>query len=165
MCIVLVRSFIPYQWRRMAVNKVAFLSKIGDSDADFQILSKALAFNGYRRIIQKEVQYPDKRISKFDVVSQGCPSVVVFTWDTKSSTTTLIKEFHPGVENVLYGVVAGMFEVNGKHESALDCAQQVSFFTFVVVIEQESTGTRRRSEVEDRAVVSIATKFVNIHSF
>ena len=67
---------------------------------------------------------PNERVFQFDVLSQGNPSVVVFVFDTKRKTTTLLKEYQPGPDQVLYGTVAGMYEFsNGKHANALQCAQ------------------------------------------
>ena len=67
---------------------------------------------------------PNERVFQFDILSQGNPSVVVFVFDTKRKTTTLLKEYQPGPNQFLYGTVAGMYESsNGKHANALQCAQ------------------------------------------
>ena len=67
---------------------------------------------------------PNNKIFQFDVLSQGNPSVVVFAYNTKAKTTTLLKEYQAGPNQFLYGTVAGMYEMsNGKHVSALQCAE------------------------------------------
>ena len=65
---------------------------------------------------------PNKNVVDFDILSQGCPSVVVFIWDTKKKSCNLIREYHPGTNEFLYGTVAGMYEPQ-KHKSPLQCAQ------------------------------------------
>lgn len=86
----------------------------------FELLGQNIVYDGWRKILRKEIKMPDGHTSMFDVVTQGCPSVIVFTWDSKTSTTTLIREYHPGPGKIMYGVVAGMFE--SKHKSALEAA-------------------------------------------
>ena len=77
-----------------------------------------------RKILRKDVVMPNKKVFQFDILSQGNPSVVVFTFDTKRKTTTLLREYQPGPNQLLYGTVAGMYECNnGKHANALQCAQ------------------------------------------
>lgn len=77
-----------------------------------------------RKIVRRDVEMPDKKVFQFDILSQGNPSVVVFTFDTERKTTTLLKEYQPGPNQLLYGTVAGMYECgNGKHATALQCAQ------------------------------------------
>lgn len=88
----------------------------------FTILGERLVYNGWRKVIRKEVNMPHNRTVFFDVVTQNAPSVSVFIWDTHSSTATLVQEYHPGVEKMMYGSVAGMFEAH-KHETVLDCAK------------------------------------------
>jgi len=44
------------------------------------------------------------------------------TWDSKTQTSTLIQEFHPGVQKTMWGTVAGCFEAN-KHSTILEAAQ------------------------------------------
>jgi hypothetical protein len=48
--------------------------------------------------------------------------IQVFPWDSKTKTTTLLREYQPGPNAVLYGTVAGMFEKD-KHQDPLECAQ------------------------------------------
>jgi hypothetical protein len=43
-------------------------------------------------------------------------------WDRNTSTTTLIREYHPGVEQLQYGTMNGMYEAK-KHDSPLQCAK------------------------------------------
>lgn len=96
-------------------------------DFGHRVLSESVVFpakgeKAWRKIIRKEVMLPNKKTFNFDVLSQGHPSILVFVWDTKTKTTTLIKEYQPGPNSVLYGTVAGMYESN-KHDSPLQCAQ------------------------------------------
>lgn len=65
---------------------------------------------------------PNGKQGTYDILTQKHLSVVIFTWNTTSSTTTLIREYHPGTEQFLYGTVAGMYE-SSKHTSPLHASQ------------------------------------------
>ena len=88
----------------------------------FKVLNENLVYDGWRKIVRKEVVLPNEKKVLFDVVAQQSPSVTVFIWDRESSTATLVQEYHPGVNKMMYGAVAGVFEGH-KHESILDCAK------------------------------------------
>lgn len=68
---------------------------------EYKTLKDEVVFSGWRKIIRRDVFMPNGKTVSYDVVSQGCPSIIVFTWDTNTSTTTLIREYHPGVERVM----------------------------------------------------------------
>lgn len=76
---------------------------------EFPIVSKTLVYDGWRKITRKEIHMPNKAGVMFDVITQKSPSVVVFIWDRVTSTSTLVQEYHPGVEKMMYGVVAGIY--------------------------------------------------------
>ena len=92
------------------------------TDEKFQLLTEKIVYNRYKKVIQKDVRYPNGKIVSFDVISQGCPSILVFPWDIPTKTTTLVREYQPGTNKVMYGIVAGMYE-SDKHSSPLECAQ------------------------------------------
>ena len=105
--------------------------------------NEEVMFKGWRTVVRKNVTNPNGHKVAFDITSQGNPSVVVFNWCSKTKTTTLIQEYHPGIEKVMFGTVAGnviyfkcfryltnhiylllgVYEVNKKHTSALEAAQ------------------------------------------
>jgi hypothetical protein len=85
-------------------------------------IQEDVVFEGYRNIVRRKVHLPNGKQANFDVLIQRHLSVVVFIWDTNTSTTTLIREYHPGPEQFLYGTVAGMYEFH-KHTSPLQSAQ------------------------------------------
>lgn len=93
---------------------------IDDDFNKFQKVNDDVVFSGWRKIIRRKLQLPNGIIKDFDILSTAT-SIVVFTWDTKTKTTTLIQEYHPGIEKALYGTVAGMYE-EGKHDDPLQCA-------------------------------------------
>ncbi len=87
------------------------------------IESEKVVYEGYRNMIRRDVLLPNGNKASFDIVTQKSPSsVVVFAWDTRSKTTTLVSEYHPGANCVMKGVVAGMYELD-KHASPLQAAQ------------------------------------------
>ena len=94
----------------------------GDNNFSFDVLSNKVVYKGWRSIIKRDIKLPDGRVSSFDIVSEGRPSVGVFIWNTMSSTTTLLREFHPGTGKMYYGVVGGIYEKE-KHTSILQAAQ------------------------------------------
>ena len=57
---------------------------------------------------------PNGKEVSFDVLNLPSRSVAIFIWNSASSTCILIKEYQPGIEKVIYGTVAGMYETN-KH--------------------------------------------------
>lgn len=86
----------------------------------FHVVSEKMVYDGWRKVVKKEIIFPNKKSVIFDVITNQ-PAVSVFVWDSKSATATLIQEFHPGVEKLMFGVVAGGFE-DHKHSSLLKCA-------------------------------------------
>lgn len=93
---------------------------IDDDFNKFQKVKDDVVFSGWRKIIRRKIQFPNSIIKDFDILSTAT-SIVVFTWDTTTKTTTLIQEYHPGIEKALYGTVAGMYEEE-KHDDPLQCA-------------------------------------------
>ena len=98
------------------------ISSVSNSNADIIKTNETVVYSGYRTIVRKEFQLPNEKKASYDIVSQKHLSISVFIWNTTTSTTTLIKEFHPGSEKFLYGVVAGMYETS-KHNSPLHASQ------------------------------------------
>jgi len=88
----------------------------------FQVVSETKVYNGWRKVIKKDVIMPNGAPASFDIFSQGAPSIAVFIWDRKTKTTTLIQEYYPGLNKVMYGTVGGVFEPK-KHKTPLECAQ------------------------------------------
>jgi 8-oxo-dGTP pyrophosphatase MutT (NUDIX family) len=81
-----------------------------------------IMYHGFRDVVKRTVKLPNDKIFAFDILKHRHESVVVFNWNTKTKTTTLIYEYNPGPEQSLFGTVAGMYEKN-KHSSSLECAQ------------------------------------------
>jgi len=50
------------------------------------------------------------------VDQKGKGAVVVFAWDSRSKTATLIKEYNPGCMRIVTGVAAGIIESGDKHD-------------------------------------------------
>lgn len=103
-------------------NNSTTTKNIKDSDPIVSKVSEKTVYQGYRTVLRREVILPNQRNVSFDVVYQKSPSIVVFIWHKDSSTSTLIREYHPGVEKFMYGAVAGMYEEH-KHSSPLEAAK------------------------------------------
>lgn len=90
--------------------------------SSFKVVGESLVYDGWRKINRKQILLPNNKTAAFDIVTQNSPSVTVFIWDRESSSATLVQEYHPGVEKMMFGAVAGMFEAH-KHATILDCAK------------------------------------------
>jgi hypothetical protein len=71
------------------------------TDPQFTIVSEKLVYNGWRKVSSKEVIMPNGNNVIFDVITQKEPSVTVFIWDRRTSTATLVQEYHPGVQKMV----------------------------------------------------------------
>ena len=77
-------------------------------DEDFSRFDKVkdeVVFKGWRQIIRRTLKLPNGSIKDFDILSTKT-SIVVFNWDTKTKTTTLIQEYHPGIEKGIIIVIS-----------------------------------------------------------
>ena len=49
---------------------------------------------------------------------KGAGAVIIFAWDTKTKTATVVREYQPGCHKVLGGLAAGIIETDPeKHDS------------------------------------------------
>lgn len=111
-----------HEFPRLSHNELHHKSHILPKDThNFNLKKDEVVYNGWRKIVRRDVKRPDGRDSSFDIIS-GLPSTVVFTWDTKNNTTTLLKEYYPGTHQVMYGTVGGTYE-EIKHKNLLQCAK------------------------------------------
>lgn len=94
----------------------------GIENVDSMLIKEEIVFQGYRNVVRKFVKLPTGNNATYDCLSQRHESIVVFVWDSKTATTTLVREYHPGPHKYLFGTVAGMYEYH-KHESPLQSAQ------------------------------------------
>jgi len=85
------------------------------------LVSEAVVYAGYRNMLHRGVRFPTGKQVVYDIVDQRHPSIVVFAWDSRTCTATLIREYHPGVNKWMYGTVAGMYEPS-KHSTPLEAA-------------------------------------------
>jgi hypothetical protein len=102
-------------------RSIKFQNK-GTEDVDSMLIKEETVFQGYRNVVRKFVKLPTGHNATYDCLSQRHESIVVFVWDSKTATTTLVREYHPGPHKYLFGIVAGMYEYH-KHESPLQSAQ------------------------------------------
>ena len=54
-------------------------------------------------------------------------AVLVFAWDSKTKTVTLIREYMPGSNSYKYGVAAGLVEQKHNNEEADPCLTAAKF--------------------------------------
>jgi len=109
---------IRYQHKKILSGISSSITSLNGAIPDFSVIGEDLVYNGWRKVIRRDVLMPNGRKTSFDINSQGAPSTVVFIWNTNSNTTTLLKEYYPGTNEVMYGCVGGVYE-KSKHESLL----------------------------------------------
>jgi len=78
-------------------SKSLDLHSIDEDFSRFHKVKDEVVFKGWRQIIRRTLQLPNGSVKDFDILSTKT-SIVVFNWDTKTKTTTLIQEYHPGIE-------------------------------------------------------------------
>jgi hypothetical protein len=102
-----------------ASSSVAFLLPRGGDNShdnlkgkDFEILDEKVVYSRWRTVLQRKVKMRNGKIVDFDLVgtSTAASAVLVFAWDSKTKTATLIKEYMPGCNKRLYGIAAGLVE-------------------------------------------------------
>jgi hypothetical protein len=98
---------------------------------EFEILDETVVYSGWRTMIQRLVRMRNGKVVNFDLVGQknDAGAVLIFAWDTKTKTATLVREFMPGPNKMLYGLAAGLIEekhgndpfVAAQHELEEEC--------------------------------------------
>ncbi|CAJ1958828.1 unnamed protein product [Cylindrotheca closterium] len=92
-----------------------------ESSSSFEILDEKIAYSGWRTIVQRKVKMRNGKVVDFDLVGvkTGDAAVLVFAFDTKTKTATLIREYMPASHKVLWGVGAGLIEEKHGHDAYL----------------------------------------------
>ena len=93
----------------------------------FTLLSDTILHDHWRRLILRQVQLPSGLVADFEIVGQrgSDEAVLVFCWNTRQKTATLIREYMPAMHGKRHGLAAGMVELH-KHsadDTALTAAQ------------------------------------------
>ncbi|CAO3631885.1 unnamed protein product [Mucor hiemalis] len=90
-----------------------------------KVVSETVSHKRYITVWDRTTEFNDGRVIKWDVVGHDTPYptfVVVFTFDSKTQTTCILKEFAQGTNEIKYTCVAGSFD-RRKHTSILEAAQ------------------------------------------
>lgn len=95
---------------------------VDSKEPHFEVIGEERVYNGWRKVTRRDIIMPSGIKASFDIFSQDAPCVVVFTWDTRTRTTTLVQEFYPGPQKLMLGAVGGVYEPK-KHRTVLECAQ------------------------------------------
>lgn len=127
-CIAAALSSIP-SWHQ----SIAYTSRGGSQDdaSSFEILEETVAYSRWRTITQRKVRMRNGKIVDFDLVGvkTGPGAVLVFAWNTKTKTATLVREYMPASHKILWGLAAGLIEekhgedpsVAAQHELEEEC--------------------------------------------
>ena len=91
------------------------------SSSGFEIIDEKTVYSGWRTILNRKVRMRNGKVVDFDLVGvkTGEGAVLVFAWDTKSKTATMIREYMPASHKVLWGIAAGLIEDKHQHDSEL----------------------------------------------
>jgi hypothetical protein len=123
-------SSVPSSWLQ---SKTLLTTRGGgnNDESSFEILEETVAYSGWRTITQRKVRMRNGKIVDFDLVGvkTGPGAVLVFAWDTKTKTGTLIREYMPAPHKILWGLAAGLIEekhgddpsVAAQHELEEEC--------------------------------------------
>ena len=96
-----------------------------------EIVDETLVYSGWRTILKRTVKMRNGKLVEFDLVGvkTGEGAVLVFAWDTKSKTATIIREYMPASNKILWGLAAGLIEdkhgqdteIAARHELEEEC--------------------------------------------
>ena len=110
---------------------------IDNENGIFEIIGESVVYSRWRTVIQRKVRMKSKRprgadkegstskenkdgdskIIDFDIIAQkdGIDAVIIFAYNTTSKTATVIREYMPACNRMMYGLAAGMLESSSKH--------------------------------------------------
>mmetsp|Transcript_19333 Transcript_19333/g.28610 ORF Transcript_19333/g.28610 Transcript_19333/m.28610 type:complete len:244 (-) Transcript_19333:15-746(-) len=99
-------------------------SETQQNDGGYEIIRDKLIFSGRWRSLTSRLVRMKNRTKEvdfeiFNQLGKGC--VLIFAWDSKSKTATLIREYNPGPNKILNGIAAGLVEAD-KHGSCYETA-------------------------------------------
>ena len=86
-----------------------------------KLIHDKVAYKGWRTIIQRKVEMNGGHIVDFDLVGvkTGDAAVLIFAWDSKTKTATMVREYMPGPHSYLWGLAAGLIEEKHNHDVEL----------------------------------------------
>ncbi len=96
-----------------------------------EIVDEELVYSGWRTILKRRVKMRNGKLVDFDLVGvkTGDGAVLVFAWDSKTKTCTVIREYMPASNKILWGLAAGLIEdkhgqnteIAARHELEEEC--------------------------------------------
>jgi len=109
---------------RKALTRL-YSSESPEFSGKFSILDEKVSFQRYQTVYERLIRYPNGKRVSFDVFGNprsDFKSVFVFPYDTRTKTVTLLREYIPGINEVMWGFPAGGFDPK-KHKSLEDAAR------------------------------------------
>ena len=105
------------QGSNASIARPLALVRGGAVGSDVSLVSDDVLYDGWRRLIRRRVRLPSSLMVDFEIVAQRGTdqAVLVFVWDSRTKTATLIREYMPACHQRVLGLAAGMVEL--KHES------------------------------------------------
>jgi 8-oxo-dGTP pyrophosphatase MutT (NUDIX family) len=105
----------------LMANDANSATTVSSSSSSFEILGETVVYSGWRTILQRKVQMRNGKVVDFDLVGvkTGEGAVLIFAWDSRTRTATMIREYMPASHRVLYGLAAGLIEDKHGHDTEL----------------------------------------------
>lgn len=115
---VLLSDTVLYEkWRRLVSRRVQLPS---GRTVDFEIVGQAspptTRISNNAATLQRGASGSSRRASAAAPMDEA---VLVFVWHRSTQTTTLIREYMPSVHRKLFGLAAGMVEVDKHHQFSI----------------------------------------------
>ena len=95
------------------------------SRSPHEIVGETIGYSRWRTIIERTIRMPNGNLVDFDLVglAGATSAVMIFAWDSTRKTATLVREYHPGPDQYLVGMAAGIVEEDKHNGNSLTAAQ------------------------------------------
>lgn len=102
-------------------NSSIALSSSYSPPPSIEILNEKIVYSGWRTILRRTVQMRNGKVVDFDLVGvkTGEGAVLIFAWDSRNKTATMIREYMPASHRIMFGLAAGLIEDKHGHDTEL----------------------------------------------
>eukprot|EP00274_Cyanoptyche_gloeocystis_P006111 CAMPEP_0196666396 /NCGR_PEP_ID=MMETSP1086-20130531/64492_1 /TAXON_ID=77921 /ORGANISM="Cyanoptyche gloeocystis , Strain SAG4.97" /LENGTH=219 /DNA_ID=CAMNT_0042003585 /DNA_START=243 /DNA_END=902 /DNA_ORIENTATION=- len=94
-------------------------------DPEFSIIREEIVYQKYMMLISQDVKYPNGKVINYDVTASQMDdytAVTIFPFCTKTKTTTLLREYCPGPNAMMYSLPGGGYD-KSKHRDLQHAAE------------------------------------------
>lgn len=104
---------------------------LADAPGNVRLVEDVILHDGWRRLVRRTVRLPSALVVDYEIVAQrgSDRAVLVFVWNTRTQTATLVREYMPALHQRVLGLAAGMVEEkhqdgNGPRDAQRTAAEQ-----------------------------------------